>query len=112
MTVAQTLTAIAVSPAAAALNENATQQFTATAYDQFGNALATQPSFTWTLASGVGSVNASGLYTAPGNTGSASLTASSGAVSGTGSVTVTTPRRPWPRRPRPRPTRSPARPPP
>ena len=67
VTVAQTLTAITVSPAAATLNENATQQFTATAYDQFGNALATQPSFTWALASGVGSVNASGLYTAPGN---------------------------------------------
>ena len=95
VTVAQTLTAITVNPAAAALNENATQQFTATAYDQFGNALAGapgapgQPTFTWTLAGGVGSVDASGLYTAPGNTGLASLTASSGAVSGTGSVTVT-----------------------
>ena len=88
VTVAQTLTAISVSPASTTLNENATQQFTATAYDQFGNALVTQPSFTWALASGVGSVNASGLYTAPGNTGSASVSATNGAVSGTGSVTV------------------------
>ena len=93
VTVAQTLSSTTVSPAAAALNENGTQQFTATAYDQFGNALTTQPSFTWSLASGVGSVNASGLYTAPGGTGSASIEAGyplagGGAVSGTGAVTV------------------------
>jgi hypothetical protein len=88
VTVAQTLTAIGVSPAAAALNENATQQFTATAYDQFGNALTTQPSFTWALASGGGSVDASGLYTAPDNTGSASIRATSGSLSGSAVVTV------------------------
>ena len=88
VTVAQTLTAISVSPASATLNENATQQFTATAYDQFGTALSTQPSFTWALAGGVGSVNAYGLYTAPGSTGSASVSATSGTVSGTGAVTV------------------------
>ena len=46
VTVAQTLTTITVNPAATTLNENATQQFTATGYDQFGNVLAGQPAFT------------------------------------------------------------------
>jgi PKD repeat protein len=87
VTVAQTLTSIAVSPASATLNETATQQFTATVFDQFGNALSTQPSFTWTLA-GVGRVNASGLYTAPGNMGFASILATCGAMSGSAAVTI------------------------
>ena len=73
VTVAQTLTAITVTPGTASLYENGTQQFAATAYDQFGNALASQPSFTWAVTSGVGSINAAGVYTAPGNTGTADL---------------------------------------
>ena len=88
LTVAQTLTAITVAPGTASLYENGAQQFAATAYDQFGNALASQPSFTWAVTSGVGSVNSAGVYTAPGNTGTADLSATSGAVAGTASVTV------------------------
>ena len=76
-------------PAGVTLNEYQTQPFTATALDQFGNSLASQPAFTWSLASGVGSVDATGLYTAPAATGSAIVNAASGAVSGTGAVTVT-----------------------
>ena len=89
VTVNQTLTSITVAPASATLNEYLTQQFTATALDQFGNSLASQPAFTWSLASGVGSLDASGLYTAPAATGSAVVNAASGSVNGTGSVTVT-----------------------
>ena len=88
MTVNQTLTTITVSPASVTLNENQTQQFTATAKDQFGTALVTQPVFTWAKASGVGSIDASGLYTAPAATGSASITATSGLVVGSAAVTV------------------------
>ncbi len=88
VTVNQTLTSITVTPGSATLNENAAQQFAATGYDQFGNALTSQPSFTWAMASGVGSINASGLYTAPGATGSASITATSSAVSGSASINV------------------------
>ena len=84
----QTLTSITVAPAGVTLNEYQTQPFTATALDQLGNSLASQPAFTWSLASGVGSVNATGLYTAPAATGSAIVNAASGAVSGTGAVTV------------------------
>ncbi len=64
VTVNQTLSNITVSPASASLNENATQQFAATAYDQFGQVLGTQPAFTWS-STGVGGVNSTGLYTAP-----------------------------------------------
>ena len=50
VTVNQTLTSVSVAPASVDLLPDATQQFTATALDQFGNAMATQPSFTWSLA--------------------------------------------------------------
>ena len=88
VTVNQTLTSIAVSPASATLNENATQQFTAVAFDQFNVAMAAQPSFTWSQISGVGSIDASGLYTAPYGAGSAVIKAASAAVNGTASITV------------------------
>ncbi len=88
VTVDQTLTTVSVSPSSSTLNENDTQQFGATGYDQFGVALASQPTFTWSLASGVGAVDASGLYTAPGFTGTATVQAASGSVSGSASVNV------------------------
>jgi hypothetical protein len=87
VTVSQTLTSIAVIPPTAALNINQAQQFSATGYDQFGNALVSQPAFTWAKTSGVGSIDASGLYTAPA-AGSATITATSGLVSGSASITV------------------------
>ena len=62
--VLQTLTTIADSPSSASLNLNGTQSFSAIGYDQFSVALAVQASFTWATASGVGSIDVSGLYTA------------------------------------------------
>jgi len=88
VTVNQTLTSIAVAPATASLGSDATQQFSATGNDQFGNAMSSQPGFTWSNA-GSGSVNSSGLYTASYASGSATVTASSGGVNGSASVTVT-----------------------
>jgi hypothetical protein len=88
VTVNQTLTSIAVSPASATVNTNATQPFIATAKDQFGDALVIQPALTWSVASGGGSVNSSGLYAAPAAAGSATVRAANGAVSGTASVTI------------------------
>jgi hypothetical protein len=90
VTVDQTLSGVSVAPASVTLGTNATQQFTASAYDQFGNAMATQPSITWTLDPlSVGSVNSSGLYTSPDSAGSATVRASASAlVSGTATVTV------------------------
>ena len=88
LTVNQTVTSIAVAPTTATVNVSATQQFTATARDQFATALATQPTFTWTVSGG-GSISSSGLFTA-GTTGGGpyTVTAASGGVSGTASVTV------------------------
>ena len=85
----QTLTSIAISPATVRLASNKTQQFTATALDQYGDPMATQPTFNWTLASGVGGVNSSGLYIAPATTGTASVKAAYGGLSASGLVTVT-----------------------
>ena len=86
-----TLTSIVVSPSSASINTSATQQFTATARDQFATSLATQPSFTWTVSGG-GSVGTSGLFTAGTTAGGPyTVTAQSGSVNGTASVTVTQP---------------------
>jgi hypothetical protein len=91
MTVGQVLTRITVSPATASVPRNTTQQFTATAFDQFGVAMATQPTFTWSIdPGGIGTISRTGLYRAPKHTtGRATIRATSGSVSGTAVVTVT-----------------------
>jgi hypothetical protein len=88
VTVNQTPTAIVVSPASATVNTSATQQFSAAERDQFGANLASQPAFTWSVSGG-GTISASGLFTAGTTAGGPyTVTAKSGAISGTGSVTV------------------------
>ncbi|MEI8195241.1 MAG: dockerin type I domain-containing protein, partial [Phycisphaerae bacterium] len=89
VTVNPTLTSIGVTPATATVVSGQTRQFTATGYDQFGTALTVQPTFTWSVVSGVGSVDASGLYTASYAAGSASVKATSGSINNTAAVTVT-----------------------
>ena len=90
VTVEQTLTTVSVSPASVTLAPNATQQFTATALDQFGKAMASQPSFAWSLAPlSAGSINSTGLYTAPATSGTATVLATANTIDiGTASVTV------------------------
>jgi hypothetical protein len=91
VTVAQTVTAITVTPASITVADAATQSFTASAFDQFGQALVSQPALLWSVASGGvgGTVAATGLYTAPATgTGSDTVRASSGTVSSTAAVTV------------------------
>jgi uncharacterized protein YjdB len=89
MTVSQTLTSLKVSPATASIRVKDTVQFKATALDQFGNALTTQPSFTWTIVSGPGTIDTNGLYTGT-NTGTAVIqaTVTASSISGTAMVTV------------------------
>jgi hypothetical protein len=86
------LTSIAVVPAT--VTDGTSSQLSASATDQFGNILAAQPSFTWALvSSGNGSsLTPGGLYTAP-NSGSGSDTvqAAAGGVTGTGTVTFAPP---------------------
>jgi hypothetical protein len=89
VTVNQTPTSIVVSPASATVNTSATQQFTAVERDQFATNLTTQPAFTWSVSGG-GTINASGLFTAGTTAGGPyTVTAKSGSISGTGTVTVT-----------------------
>ena len=89
VTVTQTLTVIGVAPLSASVVISATQPFTATASDQFGTAMSPPPAIAWSVSGG-GAISTSGLFTA-GSLGGGPfvVTAASGAVSGTASVTVT-----------------------
>jgi hypothetical protein len=84
----QTLSKINVAPPVASVAVNATQTFSASGLDQFNQAMAIAPTFTWTV--GGGSINSSGLFTAGGTAGGPfTVTAASGGKSGTANVTVT-----------------------
>jgi hypothetical protein len=88
VSVSQTSTAVVVSPATVTVVPGAAQQFSATANDQFGVALVSQPSFTWTTSGG-GTINTAGTFTAGASAGGPfTVTATSGARQGTASVTV------------------------
>jgi len=91
VTVSQTLTSIAVSPATTTINIGTTKQFAAVARDQFGNAMATQPSFTWSVSSGGGSITSTGLFTAPTSAGTSVVGAAVGTRSGSATVTIVVP---------------------
>jgi hypothetical protein len=89
LTVGQVLTSIAVSPATATVVDGTTKQFTATARDQFNVSMATQPTFAWSVAPapGAGSINSTGLYTAPANgSGKDTVQASANGVPGIATV--------------------------
>ena len=88
MTATPVLTTISVSPASASVQTGATQQFSATGRDQFGNPLNPQPTVTWSVSGG-GSISSGGLFSATNPGGPFTVTAASGGVSGTASVTVT-----------------------
>jgi hypothetical protein len=87
VTVEQTPTALALTPATATVSSRATQQFTAAVTDQFGKSIS-NPAVIW-ASSGLGSVSTTGLYTAPAaGAGSATITATSGSVANTAAVTI------------------------
>jgi Ca2+-binding RTX toxin-like protein len=88
VTVSQNASSLSLSPANVNLVGGATQQFTATMKDQFGNAMSSQPAYAWTLTGG-GALSNTGLYTAPGGSTTATVQASGGGMSKTASVTVT-----------------------
>jgi aryl-phospho-beta-D-glucosidase BglC (GH1 family) len=88
VTVEQTLTSVTVTPATTSIVVGGNQQFSAQADDQFGNALAVQPAFTWSVGNG-GTVTATGLYAAPATAGTATAQAVTGGVSGHAAITIT-----------------------
>ncbi len=91
--VAQGLTSITVSPATAAVVGLTTQQYVAVGYDQFGGPMSPQPVFTWSVAAGsniaAGTIDQSGLFTAPASLGTVAVTAENGPLQGTAQATVT-----------------------
>jgi hypothetical protein len=77
LTVSQTLTYLTLSPGSVTLTDGHSQQFSAKALDQFGNATSTQPSWVWAVSAGAGTVSKTGFYTAPASgSGSAKVRAS------------------------------------
>jgi hypothetical protein len=91
VTVGSTFTKINVLPSASNVYDGQAVQFSAVGLDQFGNALASQPSFTWSIANGsAGNLSSSGFYTAPvSGPGSGTVTATSGSLTASGTVTTT-----------------------
>jgi hypothetical protein len=82
----RTLATITVTPAAPTMAAGSTQQFTAVGKDADGNVMSLTP--TWTVSSGGGTIDDSGMLTAGSTAGSFTVTATSGSVSGTSTVTV------------------------
>jgi hypothetical protein len=66
------------------------QQFSAIGYDQNDNPMSPQPTFSWSVSGG-GSISGSGLFSAATVSTNNTVTATSGGVSGTATVTVTAP---------------------
>ena len=78
VTVEQTSTGVAISPADSFVAAGAMLQLSTFEADQFGDPMNSLSDFDWSVASGVGSINASGLYTAPASAGSATIHVESG----------------------------------
>ncbi len=86
--VLQTATGLTVSPAISTLSVGSTQPFGAILLDQFGVAMVSQPStFTWE-ASGGGTIDSAGLFTALSAGGGHFVTARDGGISSSAGVTV------------------------
>ena len=85
------LTATTIVVHAGPLAANGTITFNAVAYDQFGNRLASQPTFTWSVSGNNGTISPAGVYTPPYTSGSAGITASGDGISGGMSVSLPDP---------------------
>jgi hypothetical protein len=83
------LASILVTPKPVTLNVNLSQQFTAIGLDAAGNLVPLTPA--WTVANGGGAIGTAGLFTANSSpaTYTNTVTATSGAISGTATVIVT-----------------------
>ncbi|HEV8244274.1 MAG TPA: malectin domain-containing carbohydrate-binding protein, partial [Polyangiaceae bacterium] len=89
VTVNQKLSSISVTPASASVVTGGSQQFLATANDQFSAAMSPQPTITWSVSGG-GTINSIGLFSAGGSSGGPfTVSAKNGTTTGNASVTVT-----------------------
>ncbi len=88
VTVNATPTTVSIGqPSSSALNWGGTQQFSATASDQFGNAISQQP-ITWSVTGAGNSISTGGLLTANAAAGTYTVTASAGGAQATQGVSV------------------------
>ena len=89
VTVQQTPTGVMVTPNSATVAVDGTQQFSASATDQFGNAI-NSPTFNWSIAgvSDGNSIDDTGLATLGSTLGTYTVTAALGSASNTAQVTV------------------------
>ena len=83
----QTLTTIAVTSPSPVVGSTASLQFSASAIDQFGNAIAAS-TFAWSATGSSNSINSAGLFDAGSTSGPFSVQAAIGSVTGTAAVTV------------------------
>ena len=87
VTVNQNPTTLAITPASVTVSKDTSQLFQAVVNDQFGDALLTQPPVSW-ATSGGGTIDANGLLTATTVGGPFTVSATSGALNNTASLTV------------------------
>jgi polygalacturonase len=88
VTSTQVVTSVTVSPASPSAPAGSTEQFSATAYDQFDDAMSGQ-SFTWSVTGSGNSIDNTGLLTLGDTFGTFTVTATDGSVQGTAGVTAT-----------------------
>ncbi len=90
--VVQTLTSIALTPGNLTISYGVTQQFLASALDQFESPFIIQPAFLWSATGGT--ISNTGFYTAGTQAGSYSVSAKVGTFTATMSVAVIAPKIP------------------
>jgi len=79
---------ISITPQSASIPANGTTQLTATALDQFGNPMLSQPPFSWAMSIGSGTVSSFGLYSASRTIGTGTVAATAAGYTA-GSTTIT-----------------------
>jgi len=85
--VQQTPTGVIVTPSSVTVATGSNQQFSATATDQFGNAISS-PTFAWSITGTGNSISSTGLATLGSTPGTYTVKATSGSASNTASVTA------------------------
>ena len=92
VTVNQVASGFSVVPTNLTVAAGAATQFTAGTVDQFGNVMGSAAGVIWSLVSGGGSINSSGVYTAPPSAGSAVIRATlSGGAFSNANIAIVTP---------------------
>jgi hypothetical protein len=87
VTVQQTPTGVIVTPSSVTVAPGGSQQFSATATDQFGNAISS-PTFNWSITGTGNSIDGTGLAALGSTPGTYTVTATLGGASNTASITA------------------------